>query len=122
MSVLAKGSCQCGAHRFEAEEPETVTRCNCSICSKRGALSAYYKPDAVVLNVQRDALVAYLWGDRLMTFFHCAVCSCPVYSEHGDLEFEGRTYPARLTLNARLFDDLDLSIIPVLDVDNRGDG
>ena len=121
MSVPARGSCHCGVHRFEAETPQTVTRCNCSICSKRGALSAYYKPGDVVLDVQRDALVAYQWGDRLMTFFHCAVCGCPIYSEQPDLEFQGRAYPARMTLNARLFDDLDLSSVIVLDVDNRTD-
>ena len=40
-----KGSCHCGNTQFEVSEaPAGVTRCTCSLCSKRGALWAYYKP------------------------------------------------------------------------------
>jgi hypothetical protein len=43
--MTIKGSCHCGNTRFEASEPpSSVTRCTCSLCSKRGALWAYYTP------------------------------------------------------------------------------
>lgn len=41
--VPIKGSCHCGQTQFEVSEaPASVTRCTCSLCSKRGALWAYY--------------------------------------------------------------------------------
>src|SRR5262249_45128110 len=44
-TVPIKGSCHCGNTQFEVSEaPASVTRCTCSLCSKRGALWAYYTP------------------------------------------------------------------------------
>ena len=43
--VPIKGSCHCGNTQFEVSAaPSGVTRCTCSLCSKRGALWAYYTP------------------------------------------------------------------------------
>jgi hypothetical protein len=38
--VIYRGSCHCGAVRFEVEAPERFgcTECNCSICAKSGYL------------------------------------------------------------------------------------
>ena len=37
--MTVKGSCHCGATQFEVPTaPESVTRCTCSFCTKRGAL------------------------------------------------------------------------------------
>jgi hypothetical protein len=35
-----KGNCHCGANRFELQfsEIEIATRCNCSLCAKKGYL------------------------------------------------------------------------------------
>ena len=44
-TVPIKGSCHCGQTQFEVSAlPADVTRCSCSLCSKRGALWAYYTP------------------------------------------------------------------------------
>lgn len=117
---MVAGSCHCGAHRFTAPAPDSVTVCNCSICAKRGAVSAYYAPGDVTLETRPDALTAYQWGDRMMTFHHCAVCSCPVFSEWAEwTDEDGGAHPARVVLNARLFDDFDLDAVPVRRVDGR---
>ena len=122
MSAPLHGSCHCGAQRFTAPPPETVTQCTCSICTKRGALSAYYAPEAVTLALTPEALTAYEWGDRMMTFYHCAVCGCPVYSDSDAwTRDDGERMPARITLNARLFEALDLDAVPVRHVDGRND-
>ena len=40
-----KGSCHCGATQFEVSEaPQSLARCTCSFCARRGALWAYYTP------------------------------------------------------------------------------
>ena len=122
MTRRVAGSCHCGAQRFKAPAPETVTRCNCSICTKRGALSAYYAPEDVDLGVTRESLVAYQWGDRMMTFHHCARCGCGVFAEAPAWTTdEGEERPARVILNARLLDGLDLDVVPVRHVDGRND-
>lgn len=116
------GSCHCGAHRFSAPAPETVTQCTCSICTKRGSLVAYYAHEAVELSLTPERLSAYEWGDRMMTFYHCAACGCSVYADSPAWTTnDGEQRPARLTLNARLFDDFDLEAVPIRHVDGRND-
>ncbi len=117
---MIAGSCHCGAPCFTAPTPDSVTVCNCSICSKRGVVSAYYAPEAVTLDTRPEILTAYQWGDRMMTFHHCAVCSCPVFSESAQwTDDNGTVHPPRITLNARLFDNFDLDAVPVRRVDGR---
>ena len=120
MTARLHGSCHCGAQRFAAPAPESVTHCNCSICSKRGSLAAYYAPDEVELTLTPDRLTAYEWGDRMMVFHHCALCGCAVFAESDAWTTEaGEARPAGITLNARLFDDFDLDATPVRRVDGR---
>jgi hypothetical protein len=120
VTVRLRGSCHCGAHRFTAPAPETVTRCNCSICTKRGAVCAYYAPEEVEFRLTPSELTDYQWGDRMMTFHHCAVCGCGVFNDSDAWTTdEGEERPARITLNARLFDDFDLAAVPVRYVDGR---
>ena len=120
MTGRLRGSCHCGAHRFTAPAPESVTQCNCSICSKRGAVPAYYAPEDVELEVTPSALASYQWGDRMMTFHHCVTCGCAVFAESDAWTTDGgEARPARITLNARLFDDFDLEAVPVRRVDGR---
>lgn len=117
MSETLHGSCHCGAHGFSAPAPKSVTRCRCSICAKRGSLAAYYAPDDVALRLTPAALTDYQWGDRMMTFHHCSACGCSVYAEHEAWSPDGvATRPARIILNARLFDDLDLASVPIIEV------
>jgi len=117
------GSCHCGAQRFNAPAPDEVTRCTCSTCTKRGTLAAYYAPAAVRLDLTPEQLTAYQWGDRMMTFHLCTTCGCAVFDEAPAWTTDaGEDRPARLVLNARLFDDLDLAGAPVRLVDGRDGG
>jgi len=116
------GSCHCGAQRFAAPAPDSVTACTCTTCTKRGTLAAYYAPGEVRLDLTPGTLTPYEWGDRMMTFFHCATCGCAVYAEAPAWTTEeGEARPARSVLNARLFEDLDLTALPVRHVDGRND-
>ncbi|MEH6698785.1 MAG: GFA family protein [Brevundimonas sp.] len=117
-----QGRCHCGAHRFTATAPEIVTDCTCTTCTKRGTLAAYYAPGTVQLDLTSNALTPYEWGDRMMTFFHCATCGCALYAEAPAWTTEtGEARPARIALNARLFEGLDLTAVPVRHVDGRND-
>lgn len=120
MTARVRGSCHCGAQRFAAPAPDSITHCNCSSCTKRGTLAAYYAPGEVELTLTPEALAAYQWGDRMMTFHHCTICGSAVFAESDAWTTdEGEDRPARITLNARLFDDFDLEAVAVRHVDGR---
>ena len=54
------GSCHCGAVAFEVEADLAVlTRCTCSICSKKGGLFCYVPPEQFRLLRGDDALTLY---------------------------------------------------------------
>ena len=115
-----RGACHCGAQRFSAPAPETVAECNCSICTKRGGLWAYYDPAEVSLETTPDRLGDYEWGDRMITFHHCQACGCSVFNDvPAWTRDDGAQMPARIILNARLFEDFDLSSAPLRHIDGR---
>jgi hypothetical protein len=83
--VAIKGSCHCGNTQFEVNEaPSGVTRCTCSLCAKRGALWAYYKPAQFRLTSPPENVATYRWGSRTVKHNFCANCGCGTYSESPD--------------------------------------
>ena len=81
-----KGSCHCGNTQFEVNEaPTDVTRCTCSLCSKRGALWAYYTPAQFRLTSAPENVATYLWGSRTVKHHFCANCGRPATATPGRL-------------------------------------
>ena len=63
---MLRGACHCGAVRFEVSRaPDQVTSCNCSNCTKRGGLWAYYSPEEFTL-ISDEGQSTYLWNDRVV--------------------------------------------------------
>src|ERR1700682_1913093 len=72
-TMTIKGSCHCGETQFEVSEaPASVTRCTCSLCSKRGALWAYYTPAQFRLTSPAEKVATYRWGSRPVKHHFCA--------------------------------------------------
>ena len=73
--VPIKGSCHCGNTQFEVSEaPAAVTRCTCSLCSKRGALWASQETEGdFALTTARDRVSTYQWGSYQIEHHHCAI-------------------------------------------------
>ncbi len=116
-----KGSCHCGATQFEVTAaPASVTSCNCSFCSKRGGLWAYYTPAQFKLTTARDRVSTYQWGHYVGQHHHCSICGCGTYSEFPSFE-DGKPdfSKPRISVNARLFNDFDLAAVPVEQVDGK---
>ena len=116
-----KGSCHCGNTQFEVSEaPASVTRCTCSLCSKRGALWAYYTPAQFRLLSPPESVATYLWGSRTVKHHFCASCGCGTYSESPDWSTGKADFDnPKVAVNARLFDDFDLDAVPVNMIDGR---
>jgi hypothetical protein len=71
-----RGSCHCGAVRFECrlDLSEGTSRCNCSICSKGRFWKAIVKDEAVRLIAGGDALSEYRFGGNNIRHFFCRTC------------------------------------------------
>ena len=79
-----QGSCHCGAVRFgfELDSIDKGLRCNCSLCSRKGALmSADLIPAAdLEIEADTDALGLYQFGDKTAKHFFCRHCG--IYTFH----------------------------------------
>jgi hypothetical protein len=68
-----KGSCHCGAVRFEADLDLTqpTFRCNCSICRRTRQWAAVAMPDRFRLLSGEGGLVEYLFNRKKNQHFFC---------------------------------------------------
>ena len=117
------GSCHCGKTTFRAdiETPAQLTRCTCSFCAKRGALLAYCEPEQFHPSVQAEDDAVYRWQTRLVAHHFCIHCGCATFSDSPAFELDGKWdgHTHRIGVNARLFDDFDAALAPVVVIDGK---
>lgn len=113
------GTCHCGAVRFEVEfDPTTPAgRCNCSICTKLGALGGIVQPSAFTLVAGEEHLKAYEWGAKISKRFFCRECSIFVFGR-GHLKEIGGDY---VSINFNCLDDFEPTDLKVIYWDGRHD-
>ena len=114
-----KGSCHCGAVRFEVDLDlaKGGGRCNCSICNKVSQLGAIVKPDAFRLLSGEDALGVYEWGAKISGRRFCKTCGVHCFGQ-GFLKELGGAY---VSVNLNAVDDIEPSKLPVHYWDGRHD-
>ena len=116
-----KGRCHCGAIQFElSEAPTELTSCNCSFCSRRGALVTYAKPDQFRLTTAPDRVWTYQWGHYVGQHHYCPVCGIGTHQvfpsfDTGKPDFDDMW----VGVNARLFEDLAWEKLPVKALNGR---
>lgn len=103
---MITSSCHCGRVKLEIDGdlPEAFTSCNCSICRRTGSIMAYYNPRRVKVIAPPESLDRYVWGDKSLAFVRCAECGC-----HSHWESLDPIHTERMGINARLFDNVDIS-------------
>lgn len=105
--------CHCGNLRLRVNRrPGSITRCNCSICDRLGALWAYYDAaDVDILRGERPE-ATYAWGEKTMLYHRCGECGCTThYTATGDDGTE------TVAVNCRMAAPGDIDGIPVRDFD-----
>lgn len=76
------GSCHCGAVAFEVDlDLSRVLACNCSICTKTGALWAFTPATSLRLQKGSDTLASYQFGQKRLNHRHCSVCGVETFAE-----------------------------------------
>ena len=113
-----RGSCHCGAVRFEVEADMSRggSRCNCSICTKLGAFGGMVKPAAFKLLGDESELGQYRWG-VVSTRYFCKQCGTHCYGR-GNLPELGGEF---VSFSYNTIDDLELSELKVVYWDGRHD-
>lgn len=75
------GCCHCGQVYFDVSTPlEPVISCNCSICTKRGALWTFVKPEQFALHSGEDALVEYQFNKKVIRHLFCDTCGVEAFA------------------------------------------
>jgi hypothetical protein len=113
--MLYKGSCHCGSIAFEFEaEPAGAFRCNCSICSRKGALLHAVPHASLTVLAWGDDLGTYSFGRHVIAHRFCRGCGIHPFAE--DIA-EGSGRNAYINLNC--VPDLDRSTLQIVDFDGR---
>lgn len=113
-----RGSCHCGAVRFEAELTlESLSKCNCSICLKINGSGGFTKPAGFRLLTSEEALGGYAWGAKISTRYFCKTCGVHCFGK-GHLAELGGDF---VSVNAQTLDGFDPSRLPAVYWDGRHD-
>lgn len=105
------GSCHCGAVRFRVEaQIDELTRCDCSLCRRRGALMAKVHESALTLEAGEADLTLYQWNTGVARHWFCRHCG--VYPFH-----RKRAAPDFYGVNVGCLDDFDARAYPFREAD-----
>lgn len=109
------GGCHCGRVRYEVRaDLGQVVSCNCSICSKTGALYAFVPAEQLTLLSGEDALADYQFHKKVLHHLFCTGC--------GIRSFGRGTAPdgtPMCSINVRCLDDVDLDALNVTRYDGK---
>ena len=105
--MLYRGSCHCGAVRFEVEGELTgVMECNCSICRKSGFLHWIVREDQLRFTSSPDTLSSYVWGTGAARHFFCGTCGISPMRRP-------RMMPDDYSVNVRCLEAIDIASLNI---------
>ncbi|MCP4077752.1 MAG: GFA family protein [Gammaproteobacteria bacterium] len=106
MSQHYEGSCHCGAVKFsyDGDKIEKGLRCNCSMCSRKGAMMTPETIPIEKLHIEAEngVLGLYQFGAKTAKHFFCK--NCGIYPFH-----ETARAPGHYRVNLGCIDKLDTS-------------
>jgi hypothetical protein len=122
MTKTYKGSCHCGAVRYEADLDldQGTLKCNCSICTKTRNWLAMVKPDAFRMLAGESELTDYQFGKKNIHHLFCRHCGIHSFAWSNTPDLGGKMY----VVNVLCLDDIDIDELvraPVTLCDGRND-
>ena len=109
------GSCHCGAvrYRVDIDLSRPVTQCNCSICSRTGALLSFVPADSFKLEKGEEVLTDYQFGRKNIHHYFCRVCGVRSFARG-----QGPKGPMA-AINTRCLEEVEATTLPVQQFDGR---
>jgi hypothetical protein len=104
--MVHRGSCHCGAVRFEVEAPDPIRAldCNCSICAKTGFLHLIVPRSRFRLLAGEEALSTYSFNTGVAKHFFCRTCGIKPF-------YIPRSNPDGYDVNVRCLDPIPADVI-----------
>ena len=97
-----KGSCSCSKVTFEVETKlKRISKCNCSICTKKGIIHHVVDQNKFILISGKDNLSLYQFGTMRAKHYFCKYCGIHLFNNP-------RTYPEKVSVNVNCLNDFDL--------------
>jgi hypothetical protein len=110
-----RGSCHCGKVAIEFESDiQGGLSCNCSICSRSGAVLAFLPRDAVKVTAPPDSQTTYTFNKHVIQHKFCKTCGIKVIGEGVDPKGNQIT-----AINLRCVEGLDLDKLPIQHFNGR---
>ncbi len=110
-----RGSCQCGAVRFEVETNlAQVIECNCSHCYRKGLLLNFVEPSAFTLHAGEEALSEHQFNRHAISHLFCRSCGVQSFAR-GRL----RRGAEKVAVNVRTLEDVEPWSLETMRVDGR---
>lgn len=113
-----KSTCHCGAVELELLMPngiENPRRCDCSMCSRRGAIMASVELANLKVVKGEDKLALYQFNTNTAKHYFCSLCG--IYTHH-----QRRSNPHQFGVNVACIDGIDAYAfinVPVFDGKNH---
>jgi hypothetical protein len=109
------GGCHCGEVRYETTtDLATVMSCNCSICTKRGALWTFVKAEQFALRSGEDSLTDYQFNKKVIHHLFCSVCGIESFAR-GQAPDGSDT----VAINVRCLDGIDIAALTPMPFDGK---
>lgn len=108
-------SCHCGRARITLpRKPESVTQCNCSLCTKTGFRGVYFPSDELAIEGEFDSYVREDLKQPYLATHRCKTCGVATHwTPLSEPPHE------RMGVNSRLLDEKILEDVPIRHVDGR---
>lgn len=114
MTEKGQGRCHCGAVEFEImleNGLENLRRCNCSLCSRKGAIMASVPVAGIHITRGEVNLSLYQWNTGVAKHYFCKTCG--IYTHH-----QRRSNPEEYGFNVACLDGVDLESLGDIPVGN----
>jgi hypothetical protein len=96
------------------EPLSSVMSCNCSLCSKRGALLAFVPASQFRLLSGEDSLTDYQFNKKVIHHLFCKVCSVASFGRGA-----GKDGTPMIALNTRCLDNVDVNTLTLNHYDGK---
>jgi len=109
------GSCHCGAIAYTVEaDPASAVTCNCSLCSRLGAVWVFAPKEKFKLTKGEGKLGDYQFNKHVLHHRFCPSCGIESYAEG-----KGRYGTEQAGINLRCVQSIDVNKLSPKQVDGR---